>query len=147
MNENYMPMQDGESAGGRQAVLVRADPEELLVRLGMLKAQNDRLKQMLYRSIYQRDLGELNAAYPEVGLRDLRELGREYARLRAAGISNAAAYNAISRRDALPQLGSVEQAGGQRDFVTPEEADRFTREQLDDPRIFALVRESMTRWK
>ena len=123
------------------------DVQQLLIRLGQLKAQNERLTRMLYKSIYERDLRELNSAYPNLHISDLRELGSEYMRLRASGVSNAAAYNAVNPGLSLPQLGYVERSGGQRDFITPDETDRLSAEQLSDPEIFALVRDSMTRWK
>ena len=113
-------------------------------------------RQELARRQREQDVAELQAKYPADKI-DADSLGEQYAKLRAAGVDNLTAYAAVRTVSEMaaaqqpappPDTGAVGTAAEQeKDFYTPEEVDRLTSKQLDDPKIMEKVMKSMTKWK
>lgn len=136
-----------------------ARPDDLPVRMGRQIAQNARLQRELQRANRllreYRMADELRALQqhdPAANLTAISELGEDYARLRRAGVSAVAAYEAVKYRrtkDAIPPdigiLGS--DRAQEKEFYTPDEVDRLSSRELDDPKIMERVMRSMTKWK
>lgn len=133
----------------RARELMRQDPEYLAA-----KAQAEQYQEMVYRDLYERDVAEINEHFPDAKVKSLDELGEDFAAMRAGGVGNLAAYAAIRQaREAAakplpPEIGAVNATeAGEKDYYSPEEADRLTSEQLDNPKIMDIVMKSMTKWK
>lgn len=112
------------------------------------------LRGMIYEQIRQQDLKELKKADPTLRIQSVEELGEDYLRLRASGVGNLAAFEAVkAAQQALapkkpPEIGGVNRASSrEKDYYSPEEVDRLSPAQLDDPGIWERVRKSMTQWK
>lgn len=112
------------------------------------------LRGMIYEQIRQQDLKELKKADPTLRIQSVGELGEDYLRLRASGVGNLAAFEAVkaAQQDKAPkkppEIGGVNRASSrEKDYYSPEEVDRLSPAQLDDPGIWERVRKSMTRWK
>ena len=138
-----------ESDQRRIAEAVKQSPDFL--------RQQDELR--YYRNIVaqqqkERDLAELKSKFPTDKIEKMEDLGEQYAKLRLAGVDNAVAYAAIratkqaDTKPTPPDTGAVGMAETtERDYYTPEEVDKLTPKQLDDPKIMDKVMKSMTKWK
>lgn len=123
-----------------------------------LAAQNELsfYRQQAASAQRQQDLAELKAKYPADNI-DESTLGEQYAKLRSAGVDNLHAYAAIrdvaaaeeaGKKPTPPDTGAVGQAPDPEiEYYTPEEVDKLTTKQLDDPQIMEKVMKSMTKWK
>ena len=116
--------------------------------------ENRGLREFVFSDIRKKDAEEINRAYPDAGLKSVDDLGDEFFALRAEGVSNLTAYLAVTgAKDARkprkpPVIGAVNGAGQkEKEFYSPDEVDRLTTRQLDDPKIRERVMKSMTRWK
>lgn len=105
---------------------------------------------------FEQDLSAVKAAYPEVKESSVWELGDVYIRLMASGAVDAVtayeaqrAYNSRQSRPAPPSIGPAASGGlkPEKEFYTPEEVDRLSKEDYDNPKIMQRVRKSMTMWK
>lgn len=105
---------------------------------------------------FEQDLSTIKAVYPELKESSVWELGDVYIRLMAGGAVDAVtayeaqrAYNSRQSRPAPPSLGPAASGGlkPEKEFYTPEEVDRLTSEDYDNPKIMKRVRKSMTMWK
>lgn len=119
-----------------------------------LEAENQQLKKTLSERIYKEDMETIQKAYPECAAKSVFELGDDFVRLRAAGVSPIVAYEAVhgakmkTTKPAPPSTGSVKSsAPAGRDYFTPDEVDRLTSRQLDDPNVMDKVLKSMAKWK
>ena len=145
-----------------EQVRANREAEEARIRKAMerdpayraAQAQAEQYRQMVFQTAYQRDMEAINKAYPDAKIKALDDLGPDFAAMRAGGVSALAAYAAIRQakeataKPLPPEMGAVNAAGGkEKDYYSPEEADRLTPEQLDDPKVMATVMKSMTKWK
>lgn len=115
-----------------------------------LKEENERLHEIQMQSVFQMDVDAINKAFPDAKLKDISQLGETFMKLRANGIDTLIAYNAIkgTERPKPKEIGAVNAASTQeKDFYTPEEVDRLTKKQLDNPKTMAAVMKSMTKWR
>jgi len=105
---------------------------------------------------FERDLQEIKAVYPDVKCGNVWELGEVYLRLMLTGeVDAVTAYEAQTaserrgRKAAPPSAGSARSGGmaPEKEFYTPEEVDRLSKNDYDNPKIMARVRKSMTRWR
>lgn len=101
--------------------------------------------------IFEEDLKTIQKLNPEI--KSLSDLGPDFIRLKAAGVDTEVAYNAVYSKKAAekitppPKVGSVNsKTKPDKTFYTPEEVDRLTDKELDDPKIFENVMKSMTKW-
>lgn len=132
---------------------------DLPVRMGRQIAKNARLERELQRANrllreYRMadELRTLQQHDPTANLTAITELGEDYAKLRRAGVSAVAAYEAVKYRRAKgeipPDTGALGSDRAQeKEFYTPEEVDRLSSRELDDPKIMERVMRSMTKWK
>lgn len=125
------------------------DPE-----IRKLKEERDALYEMQLDQIRKGDLEKVKKAFPDVSAKDVKELGEQFASLRANGIDAVVAYAAIKQAEGAtkpktpPSIGSVNNATARvKDFYTPEEVDAFTDADLNDPVKFEAARKSMTKWR
>ena len=149
---------------GVGADIIKAREESEQRRLAdAVKNSPDFLRQQreleYYRGIaakHQRetDLAELKSKFPADGIESTESLGVQYAKLRLAGVDNLTAYAAVratkqaDTKPTPPDTGAVGNGGTpERDYYTPEEVDKLTPKQLDDPKILDKVMKSMTKWK
>ena len=119
-----------------------------------LQKETEALREISYKSIYDRDIAEINKYNPGAKIKKLDDLGPEYTRLRAAGVSNLAAYAATQAVSEAhnklkpPSIGAVgSNSSRQKDYYSPAEVDKLTEKDLDDPKILEAVKRSMTKWK
>lgn len=119
-----------------------------------LEAENETLKRTLNERIYREDMEAIKKVYPECAAKSVFELGDDFVRLRAAGVSAIVAYEAMQGakaktiKPAPPSTGSVKSSAPiERDYFTPEEVDKLTSRELDDPKVMDKVLKSMARWK
>lgn len=107
------------------------------------------------KSLREKDVDALRKAYPEDNI-TMENLPADYVSLRAAGVENLTAYEAIraakakseaSKKPSPPDTGAVGTGSTEPEFYTPEEVDRLSDKQLDDPKIMAKVMKSMSKWK
>lgn len=99
-----------------------------------------------------KDLAKVQALDPTI--KSLDELGDDFINLVVnAGIDAEVAYYAVkSKIDAhkkpVPKdIGGIGEQTKSVDYYSPDEVENLTDEQLDDPKIRAIVRKSMTKWK
>lgn len=118
-----------------------------------LKEERDALYEMQLDQIRKGDLEKVKKAFPDVSAKDVKELGEQFASLRANGIDAVVAYAAIKQAEGAtkpktpPSIGSVNNATARvKDFYSPEEADTLSEAQLNDPNVWAALRKSMTKW-
>ena len=100
------------------------------------------------------DLAEIQAKFPTDKVESIEALGEQFAKLRLSGVDNLTAYAAIRTVKGLdtkptpPETGSVgNNAEPEKEYFTPEEVDKLTPKQLDDPKLMSKVMKSMTKWK
>lgn len=127
----------------------RETPEHAALRQELRRYQRQLLS---YRQL--RDFEEIRAHDPTVTAHCIDDLGAEYIKLRCAGIGNLTAYEAVKRaresgkKAAPPDTGAVGLDAVQaKEYYSPEEVDRLSGRELDDPKIMERVMKSMTKWK
>ncbi len=123
-------------------------------RQARMEAELRLAKTRLADELDRRELEEVRSAYPQVRAQTLSELGETYQALRRAGVDHLTAYGAVlagenARRSPIPvDTGAVGSAGQQeKEYYSPEEVDRLSSRDLDDPKIMERVLRSMTKWK
>ena len=117
-----------------------------------LRQQNLTLLAQMARQRMEKDLQAIRRIDPKV--KSLEDLGPEFGSLIRQGISAEIAYRAIAEQrkagevTAPPKAGKVNaKTKAEKDYYTPEEVDRLTEKELDDPGVMQKVMKSMTRWK
>ncbi len=117
-----------------------------------LKQKLERTEQVLRQYRLAEELRTLQAHDPQAKLTDLSALGEDFYRLRCAGVSAIAAYEATKYQRAHAAIPPDPGAIGtdrmqEKDYYSPEEVDRLSDRELDDPKIMERVMRSMTKWK
>ncbi|MBR6739858.1 MAG: hypothetical protein IKM04_02165 [Clostridia bacterium] len=131
---------------------LRRENEALNRRLGDLTAsarRNDGYRRAAFKAQYESDMRQIKEAFPDESANDVQALGKEYARLRAAGIDNLTAYGAVRllRKSAPPEIGAVADTADARDFYTGAELDALSERQLSDPKVLERAIRSLARLK
>lgn len=100
----------------------------------------------------QDDLQKIQKLDPTV--KSLDELGDAYFKLIEAGIEAEIAFGVIQQKKQketkIPpaEVGKVNSnSQTKKDYYSPEEVDRLSEKELEDPKIWEIVRKSMTKWK
>ena len=114
------------------------------------KAENEFLIKQVSQYMMQEDLRKIQMLDPKV--KSLEELGNDFIDLIAKGIEVETAYHAVKAKEAahrkpVPEdLGPIGNSIKEKDFYTKDEVDMLSDEQLDDPKIWNIVRKSMLKW-
>lgn len=102
--------------------------------------------------IMQDDLQRIQKLDPTV--KSLNELGDDYFKLIEAGIDAEIAFGVLQQKKQketkIPpaEVGKVNSnSKDTKDYYTPEEVDKLTEKELENPKIWEVVRKSMTKWK
>jgi len=112
-------------------------------------------RRVINEAQFAEDLAAIKQAYPEEHAGSVWELGDVYIQLAASGTVDALtayeaakAYEARTKAPVPPSTGSAKSNGGpvEKEFYTPDEVDRLTPRDYDDPKIMERVRKSMTKW-
>lgn len=124
-----------------------------------LKEERDRLARERVERIFSSDVTEIKKHFPGETAETIDDLGMDFKKLRAAGVDTLTAYRALhpdaketkpaaTEETPAPEPGKPQSpASPEKEFYTPEEVDRLTPKELDDPTIFEKVKKSMTKWK
>lgn len=146
------------AATGKPLDQVRA--ERLQREQSMLQAQQAAAERDLYKnqliefqvkSAMERDLTAIRKIDKTV--KKLDDLGPEFASLVNSGVDAQTAYFAIKAKEQAnskpkpKDIGAIGSGTKEKDYYTPDEVDRLTDEEMNDPKIRAKVRKSMTKWK
>lgn len=98
------------------------------------------------------DLARIQKLDPTV--KKLDDLGQDFFDLKAAGIDAEIAFGVIQqkkqRETKIPpaEIGKVNSSSkDEKDYYSPEEVDKLTEKELENPKIWEVVRKSMTKWK
>jgi len=100
------------------------------------------------------DLAEIKAVYPDIVEKSVGEFGDEFLKLMISHHNPVIAYEVIrakrlrETKDLPPNIGAVNNVAGEdKDFYTPAEVDKLTREDFrKNPRLLEVVRKSMLKW-
>ncbi len=138
-----------EAEARRIRDLAMNDPE-----IRKIKEERDAFYQMQLDQIRKGDLEKVKKAFPDVAAKDVKELGEQFAALRANGIDAVVAYAAIRQAQETakpkvpPSIGGInEVTSREKDYYTPQEVDALSEKDLNNPKIWDVVRKSMTKWK
>ncbi|MBE6038569.1 MAG: hypothetical protein E7218_05120 [Anaerofustis stercorihominis] len=112
-------------------------------------------RKIIEQKRFDEDLRMIKREYPDENAQSVWELGDPFISLVMTGIVDALtayeAYRAYRQRmgKALtPEIGGVNTGYGVvKEFYSPEEVDRLTAKDYEDPRVMKKVRNSMLRWK
>lgn len=99
------------------------------------------------------DLKKIQDVYPEV--KNLEDLGEDFIKaLNATDRDPLIAYEVLMAKKAREtktppaEIGAVNRSTGkEKDFYTPDEVDKLTGKDYDDPKLMERVRQSMLKWK
>lgn len=133
----------------KQRALVENDPE-----YKRAMEENKHLQDVLVQDRMAKDLQLLKSEYPDLKAETVDDLGEDYAKLIGLGWSAKEAYEGSLARTRAnmktppPSTGPVKSPPtADKEFYTPEEVDRITREDLKkDPTLMDKIKRSMARW-
>lgn len=116
-----------------------------------LQAENEELKEELMNvqidRLMQEGLRDIQVIDPSV--KSLDELGEDFGKFIAAGLTSTQAYWACKAQEQNEKvqppsaIGRVDDSHAEREYFTSEEIDNLTDEDLDDPVIWEKVMRSM----
>lgn len=116
-----------------------------------LRNEAEFYRQREYERVLAEDLKTVQALDPTI--KDLKELGNDFFKLKAQGVDTEIAFNAVNAKRKANEVTPPPKAGkvnaktqGEKEFYTPEEVDRLTEKDLDDPKVYQRVMKSMTKW-
>lgn len=113
-------------------------------------------REIIDERTFERDMRQIKAVYPDVKCKNVWELGEVYLRLMLTGEVDAvtayeaqAASNRRGVKESPPSAGSARSGGmsPEKEYYTPEEVDRLSAKDYENPKVMARVRKSMTRWR
>lgn len=127
-------------------------------KYNQLQSEVETYKSLAIEKLKSDDLAKLKSAYPEdkevQKLKSIDELGDEFFSLLSATKDPELAYDALQVRNARhtkptpPDIGAVNSSSSkEKDFYTPDEVDKLTEKDYDNPKIMERVRQSMLKWK
>ncbi len=106
-------------------------------------------RQQAMDAAFTADLKEIRKAYPDEKAKSVMDLGEDFLRLRAHGVSNLVAYEALrsqtGRTEKNPSMGDVKPNGGAKDFYTHDEVARMSKSEVE--KNFDTIKKSMKKWK
>lgn len=146
------------SATGKPVDQIRAERlqrEQAMTSAQQAAAERDLYKQQLIefqvKTAMEADLKKIRSI--DKSVKKLDDLGPEFAKLVNSGVDAETAYFAVKAKEQAntkpkpKDIGAIGASTKEKDFYTPDEVDRLTDEEMNDPKIRAKVRKSMTKWK
>lgn len=129
--------------------LVESDPE-----YQRTLQENKRLRDAVIRDRMAKDLETLKSANPDLKIESLDDLGEDFEQLIGLGWNAKEAYAAMQAKSKAnlntppASTGPIKSPPStEKEFYTPEEVDRITREDLrKDPALMDKIKKSMARW-
>jgi len=111
-------------------------------------------EQQIVNTMMRDDFAVIKEAYPDIIEKSVADFGDEFFRLIALGYEPIIAYEAVrakilrETKNPPPTIGAVNNTSGdEKDYYSPEEADKLTREDFrKNPRLLEVVRKSMLKW-
>lgn len=141
-----------EAERTRLQEMVKQDPEYLA-----MKEKADKYEMENFQNKLRDDLAAINEAFPEAKVKDIFELGMDFAIMRDQGMDAVKAYAALQMaKDAVkkpvpPVIGAVNTTPAEKEYYTEEEYNEIERnhpELLNDARfVDRIIKHSMPRWK
>lgn len=103
---------------------------------------------------FEKDLQAIKEVYPDVTAESVLDLGETYLNIMKSGdVSPVDAYVAQRAKESRaqskipPKIGAVNTtAPAEKEFYTPEEVDKLTSKDLDNPKIMEKIMKSMKTW-
>lgn len=99
-------------------------------------------------TVFERDLKSIKKAYPDEKAKDIRELGDDFIRICASGVSPLAAYEAVraeKARATKPSTGDVKAAPvADKEFYTRDEVARMSADEVH--RNYDKIIKSQSKW-
>ena len=112
------------------------------------------LQRQLYARILDEDLKRVQSIDPSI--KSLDDLGADFAKMRASGVSTDVAYHAVkstleaNKKTPPPEMGKVNATQkADKTYYTQDEVDAMIAandKALDNPSVLAKIRKSMTQW-
>lgn len=132
----------------QQRVIAEKQQQEETQRLAELEFYRNKEIERLMND----DLKRIQKLDPTV--KALNDLGDDYFNLIKVGVDAEIAYEAVKQKKlretktAPPEIGRVNSnTKVEKDYYSPEEVDKMSTAELDNPKIWEKVRNSMTKWK
>lgn len=136
----------------------REEQERYLSEIQQKDSELELFKSIAKEKLMADDLNKLKSAFTEdkkiQSLKSIEELDQEFFVLLGATRDPVLAYDAYTAKRAretkpVPQdIGAVNSASAkEKDFYTPDEVDKLTDKDFDNPKIMERVRQSMHKWK
>lgn len=146
------------AATGKPLSQVRAERiqrEQQMTAAQQAVVERDLYKQQLLefqvKTAMEKDLAAIRKI--DKSIKSLDDLGSEFATLVSSGVDAETAYFAVKAKEQATtkpkpkDIGAIGSGTKEKDYYTPDEVDKLTDAELDDPKIRAKVRKSMTKWK
>lgn len=115
------------------------------------KYYKDQFLNAQVKSAMERDLKAIRKIDKTV--KSLDDLGPEFLSLIGSGVDAETAYYASTAKKQAHEkpkpkdMGAIGSGNKEKDYYTPDEVDKLTDAQLDDPKIRSVIRKSMLNWK
>jgi hypothetical protein len=127
-------------------------------KYNQLQSEVETYKSLAIEKLKSDDLAKLKSTYPDdakvQALKSVDELGNDFFALMSALRDPTLAYDALTvkqQRETKPvpkDIGAVNSSSSkEKDFYTPDEVDKLTEKDYDNPKIMERVRQSMLKWK
>jgi hypothetical protein len=153
-----MLMAQSQGITVEQAKAERQAQEAENAKFTQLQTENEFFRSIAKSAAMKEDLATLKSAYPNdakvQSLKDITELGNDFFGFMSALHDPAKAYDALlimqgrTTKPVPPDIGAVNSSTGkEKDFYTPDEVDKLTSKDYDNPKIMERVRQSMLKWK
>lgn len=145
-------LSEAEGITPEEAKAKREQEESANKEKESIQAERDMYKSIAVQKLMEDDLKKIQSIYPDV--KSLDELGEDFIKaLSATGGDPIVAYEVVrikkERETKTPpkDIGGVNQSSQkEKDFYTSKEVDKLSKKDLDNPKIFERVMESMTKW-
>lgn len=135
---------------GRSVEEIRRAREER-AKIEALEEECKTLRARESARVFADDLAEIKKQYPDADIKNIRDLGDDFMRLRASGVDNLMAYEVVRRRQEMdkkpipPSTGSVKSTGGAvKEYFTADEVRAMSPAEVK--KNYEKIRKSMKKW-
>lgn len=141
-----------------EAKAQREATEQENQRLTQLQGENEYFKNIAIEKLMADDLAKIKSTFKDdakvQGINSLNELGEEFVKALNVTKDPVLAYDVLRAKQARetkptpPEIGGVNNSESkEKDYYTPEEVDKLTDKDYDNPKIMERVRQSMQKWR